>query len=126
MAKQASLTKAPNPVPFEFVEEHFTLVTDENKTEILVKGRPVYVFKKGRTKFVYLGCFDIRPRMVKGILITTGHPVFGNCTTRVNENEDKEEYLKSIQSVVKTHIKNGNLYYQESDKLITYQTVQKN
>lgn len=121
MAKQTALSKAPELVLAIEVLKNYLPITDENKTEILVKGRPVYVFQKGVTKYIYLGCFDIRPRMQKGMLTITEHPLFGNSTTKISENENKEEYLKSIQSVVKNLIEKGMLYYKENDKLVQYQ-----
>jgi len=121
MAKQSSLASAPVSIPLNRVEENYLKVTIENKSEILVIGRPVYIFEQGITKHKYLGCFDIRPRMKKGMLTTTGHPLFGSAITKVNETENEEDYLKSIQSVVNIYIEKEQLYYNPNDKLITYQ-----
>ena len=100
MAKQTALAVAPVSIAANQVLENYLPVTLENKSEVLVIGRPVYVFEKGTTKYKFLGAFDIRPRMQKGTLTIKEHPLFGNCTTKINENETVEEYKYSLQSMV--------------------------
>lgn len=122
MSKKAALAKAPIQIPITQLDESYILVTEEKKSEILVIGRPVYIFEKGQTKNYYMGCFDIRPKMKKGILTITGHPLFGDCECNVRETESKEDYLQSIQSVVQILLKKGILYYRENDRLVKYET----
>lgn len=121
MAKQSSLNNAPADFPIEYVNERYTLVTEENKAEVLIKGRTLYVFSKGKTKYTYNGFFDIRPRHIKGVLTISNHPIFGNCKCLIKEAEDKEEYFKSIRKVIEQHIEQKQLYFKESDKIVQYQ-----
>lgn len=123
MAKQASLKTAPGTFGFEYVESNFILINDANKAEILIEGRVLYILEKRLKLFTYLGCFDFRPRMIKGSLTVSNHPIFGAASSKVINTETAEDYTGSLKAVIKYWLEKGMLYYRESDKLVKYQST---
>ncbi len=106
----------------------FTKVTNENRKELIVLGRVLWIIEKNPigTGYIINGCFPVRPKMeAKRTLSVSGDPHVGlkEYQVFIPFEEKLEDYKDRLNSVINKGISDGTLYVKNSEKLVKYKLL---
>ena len=122
MAKPKSKTNNFNQIPWSMSKElfkEFTLVTEKNKAEVVIKGRILYAITITGNIITYCGFYEVDPRMAKGKLWVSNHMFFQDYSVYITETESISDYEERFKSV-NNKMAEKRLYYRKSDKIVKY------
>lgn len=101
---------------------NFTLVTENNRKEAVVLGRLLYIFEPLGHDFLYRGCFSVDPLFKKGRYRYPLRPWNGggHYSVYITEDMDYQEWKDNYSSLIQKFVKEGTLYYNSSEPLLTF------
>jgi hypothetical protein len=103
----------------------YAKITDANRKAAIVIGRIIYVFfPDNKSKFRYGGFMEIWPKLTKGMIQVSNHPVLPTHDFFATQDMETEDYKGLFEPLLTKKIAQGILYIKKEDKLVKYKKLE--